>query len=180
MDQVAPLQSIVSQLPRESTIFRETHKFPNIAKDIALMGMPTSGAVVSFETIAQAYNISLDDLEYIMSLPSFKTMVNSEVERYKSLGPHGGFKIRSEMLATDLQEKLYQQAITTNMDAKDKIKLLEVLTKSAGIGTEQNKNEEQPQGNGVSVTINFPRLDNPKLNHLHNNAVVIEADDYQD
>ena len=85
----------------------------------------------------------------------------------RSQGPRAGQVYRAQSLQQALAEQLFTAASTGKMDAKDAIKLFELLLRSGGIldgGKEATTVNVQTN---VGVALPLPQgLSNPKLNHL--------------
>lgn len=154
--------------------------WPLIARDIAMLQNPIPDTESSFTAndIVRRYNLTPEAFCILMKLPAFISLVKLEFARVKELGPFAGYRLRSEIIATSLQEYLYKRAKEDQMETSDMIKFLKQVTESAGLAEANKKKEDDRNIGGVfNVQINVPRLNNPKLNHILNSSNVVEAID---
>lgn len=145
----------------------EEKLWPDIAHDIAMLSVPAAGAATyTAADIAKNHGISLEAFTNLMQLSSFQMLVQEEVKRIKSLGPHAGARIRAEAMATPLLENLFNKAISNELNDELAIKLLSMLLKSAGLEQPPEVLQAQQTSNTVNIAFNIPRLHNSKLNHI--------------
>lgn len=152
------------------------HQWPLIARDIVLMLYPVKGSTkYTGEDIAKNYGLTQADFCELLRLPIFCDIVKTEFQRFKSLGPDAGYKMRVEALVADVQERLYLRIKRGSMDDKSAIQYLGMLMRS--IGLDEVAPAEKPvataaaaQANtAVNISFNIPKLpNNKKLNHLLN------------
>ena len=139
-------------------------RWPSLAQDLAIMTVPGS-PIPDFNFIHQVYGTTDDELKEIIKIPEFQQMYKSELDRCKAQGSRAGQIYRFSSLSQALSEKLYRDATTGIMEAKDALKLLELLMKAAGLSDDKST-QVNTQVN-VGVALPLPKnLDNPKLKHL--------------
>lgn len=150
------------------TILTRQYEWPLIARDIAMLANPVEGASrFSLEDIRKAHGISEEDFAALSDLPTFCNLVEQELERVKGLGPAAGVRMRAEAMAMALQEQLFQQAQSGELDAKGALQFLAMLMKSAGIEQPPEMAQAQAPKQNVSISFNIPKLhSNGKLAHL--------------
>lgn len=151
-------------------------KLSNLAKDVAMVMAQTSGTKTTYSEIATVHEIPVSDLEKLLGLEVFQSLVKLELDRRLDMGPFGDFRIRSEMLASDLQERIYKKAIGGAVEDKDAIKFLEILLKNTGINESVRQHEEVNSVPPINVTVNVPVLNNPKLRHVESQGHIIDID----
>lgn len=126
-------------------------------------GSPLTDLAAIYDT----YDITEPQLQEILKVPYFQDLFKNAITYFKSQGNRAGAIFRATSLAQALSEKLFTQAMNEAMEAKDSLKLLELLFKASGA---LNQADGQPQVNTqVNVGVNLPLpqgLSNPKLKHL--------------
>lgn len=145
------------------------HRWPDIARDIALLSQPTSGgASFSAEDIARNYDLTEAEFTALAQVPAFIAVVRSELERVKQLGPFAGHRLRSEAMLASIQEQLYNRAQSGDMEDKQMLQFFAMLLKSVGLDAPEEKKEAPVQNNtAVNIAFNVPRLpSNRKLAHI--------------
>lgn len=150
----------------ELDLLEVQHRWPLIARDLVLMAQPGCGSSYTLSDVAQHYDLTTEQLTALMQLPSFENLLKSEMARVKAMGPSAGFRLRAEILAGDLQERLYLRAQSGDMEDKQMLQLLAILMRSAGIDTpaEPISTASAP---AVNISFNIPKLPtNRKLAHL--------------
>lgn len=146
-------------------LIQKQHQWPIIARDLALLASPQMGSTYGVEDIAIAYGITIAEMQVLISLPAFQNFVKEEKAKIDS-NPHGGNRLRSEIMAMDMQEVLYLRSKEGNISDKVMLNFLEYLSRVCGLDSGKEKNTAVNQ-NTISVTVNVPRLNNPKLAHLY-------------
>ena len=150
-------------------LLKKQHQWPMIARDIALMSQPQSGTVYTASDIAKSYDIPAEDFVHLMKLPVFVDLVKSEMARLRELGPFASYRIRTESLVSDLQERLYLRAQSGEMEDKAMLQLLSILMRSAGMDAPVENKSEGGNVNqtAVNISFNIPKLPtNKKLAHI--------------
>lgn len=147
------------------TLLQKQHQWPIIARDLALLATPQMGTAYSVEDIARAYGITISEMQVLLAVPAFKQYVKDEKDKITS-DPHGGNRARAELIAADIQEVLYLRAKEGTISDTVILKFLQHLDTVSGVIDNKDKNNSVNQ-NAISVTVNVPRLNNPKLAHLY-------------
>ena len=141
-------------------------RWPSLAQDLAVMMAPGS-PITNIEQIYRTYDIDEPTLRHLLTVPKFKEMFSRALADMRSQGTRAGHLYRAQSLAQALAEQLFTAASTGKMDAKDAIKLFELLLRSGGLldgGKEATTVNVQTN---VGVALPLPQgLSNPKLNHL--------------
>lgn len=139
-------------------------KWPSLAQDLAIMTVPGS-PITDMSYIYQTYGLNDEGLKKVLLIPEFQNLFQKELERCKALGDRAATVYRFGTLSQALSEKLFRDAIGNEMEAKDALKLLELMLKAAGLNEDKT-----PQVNtqvNVGVSLPLPKgLTNKKLNHL--------------
>ena len=139
-------------------------RWPSLAQDLAVMSVPGS-PIEDLKTVLATYDLSQDDLKNILKTPEFLEMFERELQAVRAEGSRAAANYRYRTLSQSLSEKLFRDATTGTMEAKDAIKLLELLFKAS----DQFAKEAQPQVNtqvNVGVQLPLPTgLANKKLAH---------------
>lgn len=147
------MQSILSQL-----------RWPSLAQDLAVMTVPGS-PIDDLSVIYNSYHITEDDLQQIIKIPKFQELFRRSLADFQAQGTKAGQMFRATALSQALSEKLYNDAMASELEAKDSIKLLELLMKASGI---LDKTPEATVNTQVNVGVNLPLphgLTNQKLKH---------------
>ena len=142
-------------------------RWPSLAQDLALMSVPNS-PIQSIQSIFSAYGITDPELRALLNVPEFQGFFRKAYEQLQEQGVNAGPMYKFSTLSQALAEKLFRQAVVDEMmEAKDMIKLFELLLKAAGF---MNPPKETAQVNTqVNVGVHLPLptgLSNPKLKHL--------------
>lgn len=139
-------------------------RWPSLAQDLAVMSVPGS-PIEDLKTVLATYDLSQDDLKNILKTPEFLEMFERELQAVRAEGSRAAANYRYRTLSQSLSEKLFRDATTGTMEAKDAIKLLELLFKAS----DQFAKEVQSQVNTqVNVGVQLPLpigLTNKKLAH---------------
>lgn len=145
------------------------HLWSRIASDLVHMSLPQSASsvVLSYDDIAEAYKLTIQELYILSELEDFKKIIEIERDRVRQLGHRAGFLVRTEAIATELIEVLYERVCRSELtvDVKDIIKAVELMTKVSGLSAE--KDQSGSHGPAVAIQFNMPELSNSKLNHIN-------------
>lgn len=163
---------LVDDIPKSLVAIQ--HKWPLIARDIVLMFQPQAGTQYTADDIINEYKLTKEDFVRLTKLPVFIDIVRAETARLRELGPMAGYKIRTEALITDIQERLYLRIREGSMDDKSALQYLSILMKSIGLEQPPQQPGAAPgpinvptQNNTVNISFNVPKLPkNKKLAHL--------------
>ena len=141
------------------------YRWASLAQDLAILTVPNS-PLSSLERICEVYDIAEVDVNALLQIPEFQTLVRNQLVSLKNQGTKAGQMYRANTLSQGLSEKLYNDAINGDMEAKDSIKLLELLMKAGGVmDKEQQATVVNTQVN-VAVPLPPSDLHNPKFKHL--------------
>lgn len=152
-----------------STLLHGTERlWPSIAKDIAMLAAPASGATTyTAKDIAREYNLTTEQFTQLMQLPAFKSLLKQELDYVKELGPKAGARLRAEAMATEIGEYIFNR-ITQTQDLDDKltVQFYGMLLKSAGLEQPPEMLAASAPQNTVNIAFNVPKLKNQKLAHI--------------
>lgn len=141
-------------------------RWPSLAQDLAVMFVPGS-PLNNIEQIYATYDIDEQELRDILDVPEFQALFKKEKAQCKAEGKLAGPMYRFSSLSQSLSEKLFNDAMRSDLDAKDAIKLLELFMKAARL---LESPKDAPQVNtqvNVSIPLPIPTgLKNPKLSHM--------------
>lgn len=134
-----------------------------MAQDLAVMTVPGS-PLTELGVIYKTYGISDSELKEILTIPSFQELFKQALDNFKAQGNTAGAKYRFGTLSQSLSEKLYRDASSGNMEAKDAIKFLELMLKAAGL--HDSKDVAVNTQVNVGVALPLPQsLRDSKLKH---------------
>ena len=142
-------------------------KWPSLAQDLAVMSLPNS-PITSLDSIYSTYGVSDTELKSLLTIPEFQTMFRKEYDKLQELGANAGAVFKFSSLSQALGEKLWRKAVVSDdMEAKDMLKLLELLLKAAGFMNERKEPSQVNTQVNVGVHLPLPTgLNNPKLKHI--------------
>lgn len=107
-------------------------QWPSLAQDMALLTIPNS-PLQGVDDICATYNLTQADLKEILAVPYFQKLFERALQDVQALGSTAGVKYRAMILSQTLAENLFRQANNGEMEAKDALKLLELLYKASGL-----------------------------------------------
>lgn len=143
----------------------QTLRWASLARDVAVLMLPDA-PVKELDTVLRAYHLTKKDFEFILKAPSFQDLLKSELDNFKSQ-PYAGHRHRAVSLSQALSEQLFREAMNGGMEAKDSLKLLELLLKSGGMMDNKTNDVTVNVQNNTAVALPLPKgLMNPKLRHL--------------
>lgn len=146
------------------TICLSQLKWPNLAQDLAIMSVPGS-PIDNLDIIYSTYGISAQELKDIVKIPKFRELFTNCLAEFQAQGSKAANIYRATALSQALSEKLYSDAMDDKLEAKDSLKLLELLFKASG----QLDRQETQVNTQVNVGVNLPLpsgLSNKKLDHM--------------
>lgn len=139
--------------------------WPSLAQDLAVMTVPGS-PITELDQILRSYGISSKQLKEILTIPTFQDLFKKSLQAIEQQGTKAAHIHRATTLSQALSEKLFSNAMTDKIEAKDAIKLLELLLKSATLLDGKESAQVNVQTN-VGVALSLPQgLNNPKIRHL--------------
>lgn len=143
-------------------------RWPSLAQDLAVMTVPGS-PITSLDAIYKTYNITEDELRDILKVPYFQQLFKNSLETFKAQGSKAGQIFRATSLSQALSEKLFTDALRGDMEAKDSLKLLELLMKGAGLFDKTDGGTQVNTQVNVGLNLPLPKgLRNHKLDHIAN------------
>lgn len=150
------------------SILDKQYEWPLIARDLALLATPVSGATnFTPEAIAASYGMSDGEFRQLAQLPAFLAIVEQEVGKIQRMGANAGVRMRAEAMAMAMQEKLFARAQDGDLDDRLSVELLRMLMRSAGIEQPEEAARAAAPQSTVNIAFNVPRLpSNGKLAHL--------------
>ncbi len=105
-------------------------------------------------------------LKEILNIPTFQNLFEKSLKSIESQGTKAAHIHRATTLSQALSEKLFTNAMSGSIEAKDAIKLLEILLKSATLLDGKDPSPVSVQTNvGVSLSLPYG-LNNPKIRHI--------------
>ena len=125
---------------------RSQSQWPSMAQDMALLTIPNS-PVKGIDDVCETYGITKEDLKEILQVPYFQKLFERALADVQALGSAAGVKYRAMILSQTLAENLVRQANNGELEAKDCLKLLELLFKASGL--------EKDTGTQVSTQVNI-------------------------
>lgn len=128
-------------------------QWPSLAQDMALLTIPNS-PVQGVDDVCATYNLTQAELKEILAVPYFQKLFERALQDVQALGSSAGIKYRAMILSQTLAENLFRQANSGDMEAKDSLKLLELLLKASGL----EKDNGVPQVNTqVNIALPIPQ-----------------------
>lgn len=128
-------------------------QWPSLAQDMALLTIPNS-PVQGVDDICATYNLTRSDLKEILTVPYFQKLFERALHDVQSLGSTAGIKYRAMILSQTLAENLFRQANNGEMEAKDALKLLELLLKASGLEKDNGVAQVNTQ---VNIALPIPQ-----------------------
>lgn len=92
------------------------------------------------EELRTKFDLSESHLAHIQGLPAFKKAVGDYRREIDDEGI--AFRLRARKAAEDIIEELYAMAFTQTIDAKDRLKAMEMLCKYAGFETAKTEGSD--------------------------------------
>lgn len=163
------LPSIQDNLPDvEGSTFLPTDLWEPLAYDLALDNVPPT-------QIAQAYSLSLDQLERLQSSPYFSKMLGAKKEEVSSLGADAAFIVKMRMMATRASPQFMCRLVDPATNNKDFHALFKTAVELANLAPKEDISDKQTIV-GASVTFNIQGV--PGLGHLSSRSTDITDTDY--
>lgn len=127
-------------------------QWPSLAQDMALLTIPNS-PVQGVEDVCETYNLTREELGAILKVPYFQKLFERALSDVQALGSAAGVKYRAMILSQTLAENLFRQANNGEMEAKDCLKLLELLLKASGLEKDSGSAQVNTQ---VNIALPLP------------------------
>lgn len=140
------------------SVIHKRHQWMNIAFDIALSQVPnTTGLAITPEQIREQYDLTEAQVIQLFGLPEFVAMVKDARKRVSAMGDNAAIQLHAQILASDMQERIYRQMIseTNPVDMKDQLRFYEGLMKYGKLDPATNGSNKQQDAvaNAGNVTI---------------------------
>lgn len=98
------------------------------------------------EDLQLKYDLSPEQYDRVTNLPAFR---RASADYRREIDDEGiAFKLRARKAAEDILDELHHMAFNQVLDAKDRLKAMEMLCRYAGFET-----QKQEDGNGVKLQI---------------------------
>lgn len=121
-------------------------QWPSIAQDMALLTIPNS-PVEGVEDICRTYHVTKEDLRDMLSVPYFQKLFERSLADVQALGNSAGMKYRAMVLSQAMAEALFRKFNEGAMEAKEALKLLELLFKASGLDKDNSGTQVNVQAN---------------------------------
>lgn len=128
-------------------------QWPSLAQDLALLTIPNS-PVQGIEDVCATYDLTRTELKEILTVPYFQKLFERALQDVQSLGSTAGVKYRAMILSQTLAETLFRQANNGELEAKDALKLLELLFKASGLEKDSGSAQVSTQ---VNIALPIPQ-----------------------
>lgn len=122
--------------------------------------------ITELDQILRSYSITSKQLKELLNIPTFQRQFEKSLKAIEMQGTKAAHIHRATALSQTLSEKLFRDAMDdgNKMEAKDSIKLLELLLKSATLLDGKDSAQVNVQNN---VSLSLPvGMSNPKIRHL--------------
>lgn len=132
-----------------SNIVLSQLRWPSLAQDLAVMTLPGT-PLTEIDGVRKKYGLSDADLKHIITIPYFQRLFNDELAKFQQQGSKAVGRYQTGILAQSLTQKLFNDVMdpTTKVEARDALKLLELLLKAGGL-------LDHPKDGGVTVNTNI-------------------------
>lgn len=140
----------------DKSVVHKRHQWMNIAFDIALSQVPNAtGIAITPEQICKEYDLTEQQVVELFTLPEFVAIVKDARKRVAAMGDNAAIQLHAQILASDMQERIYRQMISTPVDMKDQLRFYESLMKYGKLDPATNGSNKQQDAvaNAGNVTI---------------------------
>lgn len=154
----------------------------NIAFDIAMSLAPNVGQRITPEQICAAYNMTPETVVAMFELPEFANMVRDARKRVAAMGDNAAMQLQAQILASDMQSRIYNRLILDTADTKDMMRFYERLMSYGLLDPNTNgSNKQKSEGGAGGGNVTIVNMHVPKgiagLDHIYNsNQPIIEAE----
>lgn len=129
-----------------------------LAYDLALANTDT-------QTIANAYDLTCDQLEQLQSNPYFSKILQAKKDEVKQLGSDATFAVKMRMVANRATPQLLRRLTDINTANRDFLAMFKTVTELGQLIPQPSQdNSPEPALIGASVTFNISGV--PGLEHL--------------
>lgn len=117
------------------------------------------------QTIANAYDLTIDQLEQLQTNPYFAKILQAKKDEVKQLGSDATFAVKMRMVANRATPQLLRRLIDPNTANRDFLAMFKTVTELGQLIPQPNQDDSpQPTLVGASVTFNISGV--PGLEHL--------------
>lgn len=132
------------------------HQWRSIARDLYISRTFKNGTLISLTDICEHYDLSRSDIKSLIDIPEFKSMLLAEKEKAEQYGDKAEHMFRAEEISARLSESLMNKSLAGNMEAKDELKLLQLMMTSAGIDAPADRKDKSQVNQQVAVQLVIP------------------------
>ncbi len=117
------------------------------------------------QTIANAYDLTIDQLEQLQTSPYFAKILQAKKDEVKQLGSDATFAVKMRMVANRATPQLLRRLTDPNTANRDFLAMFKTVTELGQLIPQPNQDDNpQPTLIGASVTFNISGV--PGLEHL--------------
>lgn len=116
------------------------------------------------QTIAQAYDLTLTQLEHVQSNPYFAKILQAKKDEVLQLGSDATFAVKMRMVANRATPQLLKRLTDPNTANRDFLAMFKTVTELGQLIPEPNQDNQQSTVLGASITFNISGV--PGLEHL--------------
>lgn len=146
---LAPLEPTATNVPFEL--------WEALAYDLALSDLDP-------QHIAQAYELTLEQLQAVQANPYFKKIQQAKQDEVKQLGTDATFAVKMRMVANKAVPHLLQRLTALDTSSRDFLAMFKIVTELAQLTPQPNLTDNNAAVVGTSITLNISGV--PGLEHL--------------
>lgn len=146
---LAPLEPTATNVPFEL--------WEALAYDLALSDLDP-------RHIAQAYELTLDQLQAVQANPYFKKIQQAKQDEVKQLGTDATFAVKMRMVANKAVPHLLQRLTALDTSSRDFLAMFKIVTELAQLTPQPNLTDNNAAVVGTNITLNISGV--PGLEHL--------------
>ena len=160
----------VAVVPKSNAV--EFELWETLAYDLAL-------ANTDQQTIANAYDLTIDQLEQLQTNPYFAKILQAKKDEVKQLGSDATFTVKMRMVANRATPQLLRRLTDPNTANRDFLAMFKTVTELGQLIPQPSQDDSpQPTLIGASITFNISGV--PGLEHLstasQSSQTVIDAE----
>lgn len=114
--------------------------------------------------IAQAYELTLDQLQAVQANPYFKKIQQAKQDEVKQLGTDATFAVKMRMVANKAVPHLLQRLTALDTSSRDFLAMFKIVTELAQLTPQPNLTDNNAAVVGTNITLNISGV--PGLEHL--------------
>lgn len=127
-------------------------QWPSLARDLALLTIPDSPSK-DLDNVRATYGLSKEELKTILAVPYFQKLFERSLDDIQTLDSKGAARYRALLLSQALAEQMYVKASRNELEAKDALKLLELLFRAASLDRDAGSAQVNTQ---VNIALPIP------------------------